>query len=942
MILPPFSKLASVIFLMTLYAIPALGQSRTIRGRIVESGSRLPLSGARVSTGFAADTTTSSGEYRLSVAGSESAVRIRVTMLGFVPAERDVSFARGLTAEANFEMKQSPLGLDAVVVTGSAGPTAVREIGHSISQIRPSEVPEPIVSVDHLLASRLPGVAVLPATGMAGSGARIRLRGSASVALSNQPLVYVDGVRIRSEGYPKNVPPVGERSRGPNETASPLGDIDPFDIERVEIVRGPAATTLYGTEAAAGVIQIFTRRAAPGRTVWTTQLTGSISSVRPFGPPNEPYVRLEPWLKDASAIGYALSASGGGDVRYLLSTSYNHNEGVLPNDLEKRISVRGNFDMQPHRKLAVSLSSSMATNNISNTASGPNGHGLTQNAYRGPANATGVFTKESLDRILAWDIATDINHGILGLTGVFSQTRNTSHTITLGYDRASSDMRSLRPFGFVFTPQGILSTERWLSNTTTADYLGRSHLEIRGVGLTVAWGGQTIGSDISSVSGYAEGFPGPASPTLGNAATRLAFEARTKSVVAGVFSQATMELRDRIYLTAGLRVDGSSSFGADLGLQPFPRVSAAWILSEESFWPRVLGTLKLRAAYGEAGRAPKVFDADRTWAQVGYDGKAAFLPRSVGNTLLGPERSAETEVGFDAATPGGALRTEVTIYRRATKDALLPVQPAPSLGFLNPQLQNVGTFRTTGAELALNGTAEWRRISLDAGVSVSLNRTKAADLAGSPDFIIEEVAWISEGRPAPVLIGPRLRNPNDIADPDIEENYVFGPNMPTRVVGVSLALRLPRRIVISARAEYQGGSYMLDNASRSLFGQGAHVACESAYGRITGGQVSTLTAWERMWCVSTNVRRDGPILSGDFIKLRDASFTMPVPARLLRSRSATITFAARNYLLSKSSDIIAFDPEMGGRDGMFAPVRTIELGVPAPASLSVAIRATYW
>lgn len=895
-----------------------------------------------MSVGPLIDTTSTAGEYRVPVSRRTATLMIRVTKIGFVPQERSMAAGTGASLSANFELERRAMGLDEIVVTGSAGPTQVRSVGHSIAQLRPSQLPEPVVSMDHLLMSKLPGVAVLPSTGLAGSGAKIRLRGSSSVALSNQPLTYVDGVRIRSDGYPKNVPAFGERSRSPNDTPSPLNDIDAADIDRIEVVRGPAAATLYGTEAAAGVIQIFTRRGTAGRTVWHSQASGEVSRVRPFGTSGEPYMRLDPWLRNAVGLGYSLSASGGTDVRYFVSGGYARNEGVLPNDLQKRVTVRGNFDMTPLRKLTVAWSSAITSNDLSNTSAGPNAHGLTQNVYRGPATGTGVFTKESLDQILKWDITTNIDHAIGGVTAIYTPDRRTSHTVTLGYDRAASEMRSLRPYGYVFAAQGILSDERWLSTIATTDYLGRATLGSGSTITTVAWGAQSVATAISSVAGYGEGFPGPSDPTLSSAATTLAAESRTRSVVAGAFSQVTLAFRDRYHLTAGLRLDGSSSFGSDYGLQPFPRFSASWVASDESFWPARLGTLKARAAYGQAGRAPGVFDAARTWSAVGFDGRPAFLPLSVGNANLGPERSSETEIGFDAESPRGRFRASFTAYSRTTHDALIPVQQAPSLGFLNPQLQNVGTFRSSGAELSLSASSTFRGIAIDGGVDISLNRTKASDLGGTADFIIDEVAWLSEGRPTPVLIGPLLKNPDALAEPELEENHVFGPNMPTRTMGLHSTIRLPRGVILSARGEYQGGSYLLNNASRTLYGQGVHPSCESAYELLKAGQRESLTAWERMWCVAATVRRDGPIVSGDFVRLRDASVTLPLPGRMMKSRSASITFAARNYLLWKSSQVDAFEPDMTGRDGMFAPVRAIELSVPSPSSMSIAVKAAYW
>lgn len=933
-------RLAGLLSL-ALNPILAIAQDIAVTGRVTERSSGRPLSGARVSVGPQTDTTNSAGEFRVHAPRSSGTLLVRVTKIGFVPQVRSLGAGTGATLSASFELERRAMGLDEIVVTGSAGATEIRSVGHSIAQIRPADVPEPVASIDHLLTSRVPGVSVLPSTGMVGTGAKIRLRGSASVALSNQPLVYVDGVRIRSDGYPKNSPQFGERSRGTNDTPSPLNDIDPSDIERIEIVRGPAAATLYGTEAAAGVIQIFTRRGVQGRTVWNSQLASGVSYARPFGPPNEPYMRLDPWLRNALGVGYSLSAAGGSDLRYYLSSSLSRNEGVLPNDLEKRLTLRANFDVVPLKKLTLAISSAVTNNDLSNTSAGPNAQGLTQNVYRGPSNATGVFTKESLDRILAWDLTTGIDHALAGVTAVFTPDRSTSHSFTLGHDRANSEIRSLRPYGFVFASQGILSTERWASATTTADYLGRFVTESGTLKGSIAWGGQAITTDVSSVSGYGEGFPGPSDPTISSAALTLASESRLRSVVAGVFSEATAGWKERWYLTAGLRIDGSSSFGSDLGLQPFPRASLAWIISEQEFWPQRLGTLKLRAAYGEAGRAPGVFDAARTWSAVSHDGKPAYLPLSVGNPLLGPERSAETEFGFDAESNSGERRASVTVYRRTTKNALLPVAPPPSLGFVDPQLRNVGTFRTGGAEVALAATWRFRSMSLETGLDISLNRSRALDLGGTADFILDGVAWISDGRPTPVLIGPLLTNPDEIAEPVIEENHVFGPNLPTRVVGANAALHV-RGITISARTEYQGGSYLVNSGSRALFGQGVHPSCESAYANLAEGKREVLTAWERQWCVAATVRRDGLIVPGDFVRLRDLSVTVPLPGTLMRSRRASFTLAARNYLLFKSSEIEAFEPDMGGRDGMFAPVRAIELTVPTPATISFAVRATYW
>lgn len=157
--------------------------------------------------------------------------------------------------------------------------------------------------------------------------------------MSNQPLIYIDGVRVRSEAYPKNRFPLGYAGSSDNTQYSPLNDINPADIERVEIVKGPAATTLYGTEAAAGVIQIFTKRGRVGRARWMAQTDQTLSRIQKFGPTqgfdgrpltipaNEvsphgtpDFMYLEPWLGNGWRQKYNLAVEGGSESLQYYST----------------------------------------------------------------------------------------------------------------------------------------------------------------------------------------------------------------------------------------------------------------------------------------------------------------------------------------------------------------------------------------------------------------------------------------------------------------------------------------------------------------------------------------------------------------------------------------------------------------------------------------------
>ena len=170
---------------------------------------------------------------------------------------------------------------------------------------------------------------------------------------------------------------------------------------------------------------------------------------------------------------------------------------------------------------------------------------------------------------------------------------------------------------------------------------------------TFSWGGQLFEDreHFTGVSG--QSFSGPGDPTLASAATiTLGRDDRPRVINAGFFLQELVGWRDRLFVTAGLRVDGNSAFGSSFGLQQYPKISAAYVLSDESFWPtRIFPTFKLRAALGESGKAPGAFDAVRTWDPVaGDEGKPGVTVAQVGDSTLGPERTREMEIGFDAST----------------------------------------------------------------------------------------------------------------------------------------------------------------------------------------------------------------------------------------------------------------------------------------------------
>jgi len=293
-------------------------------GRVVDARTSAPLSSARV---YIVGTqigvlTNADGRYEL-LGVAAGTHEVRAQRIGYHISTQNVDVPSSGAATADFGLGEEALALEQVVVTGTSSQARRREVGNSITQINLASVAEPTKSVETLLQARVPGMTVDFGGATIGQGATIRVRGNVSLSQSNQPLVYVDGVRQSVNNYPRNVSQGGSTFNAAQVEASPLADIDPDDIERVEVIKGAAAATLYGTEAAAGVIQIFTKHGTAGKTAFTLQTDQGISWMRPYGSDVRPLLNMEPWLKQAYGHSEALSVSGGGgQAQYYLSAGF--------------------------------------------------------------------------------------------------------------------------------------------------------------------------------------------------------------------------------------------------------------------------------------------------------------------------------------------------------------------------------------------------------------------------------------------------------------------------------------------------------------------------------------------------------------------------------------------------------------------------------------------
>jgi TonB-linked SusC/RagA family outer membrane protein len=985
-------------FALALLVLPVLfagalaaQQTGIITGTVTDGGSGAPLSDVQVFLVGREIGAISRANGRYLIASVPAGTyEVRATRIGMSTSTQSATVTAGQTVELNFQLTTQALGLDEIVVTGTAGAARRREVGNSVSQVTLGDAPIPARATTDVLQAAAPGIEITGGSGELGQGKQIRLRGNSSVAMSNQPIIYIDGVRMMDGAFPTVDGRDFPNGRGALVTASPLDNINPNDIERIEVIKGSAATTLYGTEASSGVIQVFTKRGSQGAPVWTAEMQQGTGWVQKFGLNGVDYLHMEHYLRDSWWGGgyeggeysvdcvtdpssrwgshhsdpkgacswpgavwlqqYDLSVRGGAqNLQYFVSGQFQNDVGLMAMDELKKYNFRGNFTMTPLPDLQVQWNTAYSNQWQSNTATANNAQGVTLNAFRQEANYFGTGDPERIAVTLDNDLQNRIERFTTGATVAYSPFASLNNRLTVGYDFSQQEGRNLRNFGYEQFPQGGLTNNTWSKRILTFDYVGTYAFSLTSdLRSSFSWGGQTIGNEEREVEAWGENFPGAAEPTVGSASITVGDEARERVWNAGFFFQNVFDLSNKYFLTLGLRVDGNSAFGSGFGLQSYPKVSASWVVSDESFWSGSWGQLKLRAAYGQSGQAPGAFDAVRTWTPAGYAGDPAFVPANLGNADLGPEVTREIELGFDASWLNDRIGATFTYYDQLTTDALMNVTSVPSEGFTGSQLQNVGEIGNKGIEIDLRAaavqTAEW---GVDLGLAISTNHSKVLDMGGIPEFN-DLGGRIIEGYPAPVRVGARVANPDSIggwryetADPRAGGiNVIIGPGLPTHFVTPSVTVRVPGNVQISARGEYRGGHVISINPmsiSRSV----RSPLCFPHYVDPAAGitlKADTPALW-RERCTPSGGRDYW--YDGDYFKLRTLSATVPVgfmfPARV---GNATLTATLANFW-KWTREIPWFEQEILNNSGANGDGLGTTERVPAPATLRLALRVTF-
>jgi TonB-linked SusC/RagA family outer membrane protein len=766
---------SALLGLAFLIGTAAHAQTGRIAGQITDQASSRPLPDVEI-TVVGSDgartraRTDTAGRYVLANVAAGN-LRLRARILGHVAQERSVTVRADETVTADFALPVKSIQLDQVVVTGTGGAIERRAVGNVIESIDADQVRQEAAprNVEQLIGARSPGVIVLPATGQIGTGAQVRIRSVGSLTLGTDPIVYIDGVRMDADA-----------SRGPAQRggagASRLNDVNPADIESIEIIKGPAAATLYGTEASNGVVQIITKRGKSssarwqfdtrqgtnwlqnpeGRAglLWARDTLGNLVNMNLYE--RELQQGHGPIFTNGDNQGYALNLSGGTDVtRYYLSSSYDRDVGVVPWNWEKKFGGRANIDVEPMSKLRLQGSLGYIRDRIRLAQPGEINPDPFSNLVWGRLSNIPTTDGFGFAPRALWDDVqnrADNDRTTTSLTAQHDPFSWFTQRFIVGYDVNSESNWSLYPretaanAGFYGSNGlGSKSVERASRNFLSLDYAGNFKYSFRAVDFTSTAGFQHYRSEVSNITASGTTFPASPITVVTGTTTRNATEGYVANATVGMFVQEQAAWKNRLFLTGAVRGDDNSAFGKEYKAAYYPKVSASWVLSEEPFFrdrvpylPRLLGDLRLRAAYGAAGTQPGTFDAARLYApSTGFQNQAGLVPSSYGNPQLRPERSTELEMGFETSLFNGRMDASYTHFGRDVTDAIVNVPVPPSVGFPGNQVKNIGLMRTWGNEFAANfHVLQGRGVQWSLGTQLANNGSEIKDLGGQQFFTV--------------------------------------------------------------------------------------------------------------------------------------------------------------------------------------------------------------
>jgi len=803
-------SMKKLLFLFVFFPLAALAQQ--ITGTVTDGSNGSPLPGANVIIKGTSTGTTSDFDGNYSINAESFPLTLEFSSLGYETIEKEVTSAQAV----NVTLQESATSLEEVVITGLASSVKRSNLANAVSTVSAEELVGTTgqTTVDGALYGKLTGVNITSASGAPGGGIAVRLRGISSIRGNNQPLFIVDGVYLNNVEIASGLRGASGANRGNEENSSNrLADIDPNDIETIEVLKGASAAAIYGTRANAGVVIITTKRGKNGKTNFRFgQDLGTTRIANPLG--------LRPW--DAAQVEAAFGAGevaaynqaiangglidyedeiygetgiisetklgvdgGNGKSKFYVGTSYRNEEGIIANTGFQRLSVKANLDHKISDVFDFKLSSNFIRSESQRSFTGNENEGGLSYGY------TLAFTRPWVNLFPDAQGNYPVNPNYPGnplfvRDNAFNDDENNRfiqglNLTTKLYTGDKDRLKIVSNFGLdyianqtrVYVPE---THQAQIGNDNGFIARGNNSFTFFNSQVIAVWDHEANDGDLNfttqlgttyldqssqSVFGQATQLI-PGQTSLGQGAVQEAGLDRPSNKDFGYLGQVEANYKDRLIATVGYRLDKSTLNGDPNKFFGFPKASLAVNLNNFDFWNEdgKINQFKLRAAYGETGSSATFGSIFTVLGQTTIGGNGGSSIGGLrGDPSIVPETSTELEFGLDTRL-FDVVNFEATYYIRSVFDLILDRALPSSSGFAFERT-NIADLENKGLELSLNVDAvNTENFKWNTGVQYWFNRSEVTRL-DVPPFAISGAGFgtglgtffAEEGKPITQLVG---------------------------------------------------------------------------------------------------------------------------------------------------------------------------------------------
>ncbi len=960
----------------------ALAQTTTgeIRGVVTDASSGEPLVGAQVSIADSklGTTTNINGEYTLRrLAPGEYTLIAKY--VGFKSVSRKVTVVAGESVKQDFAITPTAVTADELIVTGQGVATEKRKMVTAVEAINSDRIANSTAkSLDQLLQGNVPGLTAYLPSGMPGTGARIQTRGIKSVLGATNPVIYVDGVRMdNGDNFAL------ANGRG-GQVSSALADLLVGDnIERVEVIKGGAATTLYGSDGANGVIQIFTKKGSAGEAKWNVGLLTGADNPETRWTFSD-YVRnnfyqtglFQQYKGGVTGGSEALSYNLNGQIRdsrgimtgdRLIDRAYNVSAGLRAIASEKAdIEVSANFTRTQFGSWFINNAGGSALNTIETEAAFEEPV-LRQRGFDVSTPQRLAAVRDSLYRqYLVLESNEQVTRPYITLNFNYAPTKSFNNKFIVGMDYRKNEARDFVPInsGEAFNANGALTRTDREFTQITLQYTGSLKLPDLGVmSNQLIFGFQGFRQETREFFGSGSNFALPGTRDFDNASVITAGEFNFQNFTGGFYLSDQIGISDRLFIDAGIRLDGSTAFGKDVSYLVYPKIGVAYNISEEEFYPEslrpIISSVKLRAAYGVAGEFPTrlgqtAFLRDRAYGAQPFNAESGITFNIPGNANLTAAVTGSLDIGTDISLFQDRVSVEFNYYSQVTTGSFFSVPEDPASGFVTQQ-RNVGRLDNNGIELSiLANVIQSPTFDLSLRGSVTTLSNKVADLGGSSPFSVGGFAYaptrVELNQPVGAI---RVNVPRPDADGVWRGGFdqiIAGNPTPSTYGSFGFDMTLFKDLTISAIGEFSLGHQLLNQwrARRQVNVAGTGTLIN---GVPSGRRYSEPGNGETVYLVYQDIARDmirNPITNNllyvrdpastslltnaDWVKIREITVRYRVPRSLFSNLLGGITLSA-----TVRNPIVLFSPtEIDSESQFIREGRALNVGGIAGGTVSAA------